>query len=156
MPITQAELTQARKIWGDALVAISTAYDTQGMATAIQLANATLDEVYGYHLGPVLFKPTLTSGAKTFRTTREGALSYFVGQNPNFSDQGFALKGWRSVKTETAACFVEDTIAMWMGWVTFTDKDGKVTKVDKTWGYKKDSSGVLRIVLHHSSLPYSP
>ena len=45
---------------------------------------------------------------------------------------------------------------MWMGWVLLTDKDGQVTKVDKSWGYKKDDSGVLRIVLHHSSLPYTP
>jgi hypothetical protein len=28
--------------------------------------------------------------------------------------------------------------------------------VDKTFGYKRDATGALRIVLHHSSLPYSP
>ena len=39
---------------------------------------------------------------------------------------------------------------------TCTDKDGNVTKVDKSWGYKKDAEGTLRIVLHHSSLPYQP
>jgi len=104
----------------------------------------------------VLFKPTLTSGRKTFRPTREGALSYFVGQNPKFTDKGFALKGWRSVKSETAAFFIHGDMALWMGWVTFTDKFGKVTKVEKSWGYKKDDKGVLRIVLHHSSLPFAP
>jgi hypothetical protein len=39
--------------------------------------------------------------------------------------------------------------------VTLTDKDGKVTTVDKTWQFKKDDSGKLRIVVHHSSLPYA-
>jgi len=157
MPITKTELTKARKIWGNALVAISTAYDTEGIEAATQLANDALDDAYGYHLGPVLFKPTLTSGEKTFRPTREGALSYFVGQNATYpDDKGFALKSWRSVKSETAACFIDGDVAMWMGWVTFTDKDGKVTKVDKSWGYKKDKKGTLRIVLHHSSLPYQP
>ena len=29
-----------------------------------------------------------------------------------------------------------------------------VTKVDKSWGYKKTKNGSLKIVLHHSSLPY--
>ena len=29
---------------------------------------------------------------------------------------------------------------MWMGWVTFTDKHGDITKVDKSWGYKKDEA----------------
>jgi hypothetical protein len=43
---------------------------------------------------------------------------------------------------------------MWMGWVTLIDKNGYITKVDKSWGYKQDPSGNLKIVLHHSSLPY--
>ena len=30
-----------------------------------------------------------------------------------------------------------------------------LTTVDKTWGFKKDDQGALRIVLHHSSLPFS-
>jgi hypothetical protein len=42
-----------------------------------------------------------------------------------------------------------------MGKVRFTDKDGKVTTVVKTWGFVKDDAGKLRIVLHHSSLEYS-
>jgi len=45
---------------------------------------------------------------------------------------------------------------MWMGWVTFIDKNEQVTKVDKSWGYKLDDTGDLRIILHHSSLPYVP
>ena len=45
---------------------------------------------------------------------------------------------------------------MWMGRVDMTDKDGNVTTVDKSFGYKKDADGVMRIVLHHSSLPYQP
>ena len=103
----------------------------------------------------MLFKPTMASGEHTFRTTREGALSYFVGHNPNFpQDHGFGLRSWREVTSETAASFMDGQIAMWMGSVTFLDKDGDVTIVDKSWGYRKDASGTLRIVLHHSSLPY--
>jgi len=43
-----------------------------------------------------------------------------------------------------------------MGNVYFGSADGTITKVDKTWGYYKGEDGVVRIVLHHSSLPYSP
>ncbi len=43
-----------------------------------------------------------------------------------------------------------------MGNVMLTDKKGQVTQVDKTWGFVKDNQGKLRIVLHHSSLPYKP
>jgi len=155
--ITEHQLTQARENWGNALVAISKAYEDGGIEAATDIANQALDSAYGYNLGPVLFKPTLSGGEQTFRPTRAGALAYFVGQNDEYPlDVGFALKGWREVVSETSASFIQGDVAMWMGWVTFTDKDGNVTKVDKSWAYKKDENGTLRIVLHHSSLPYQP
>ena len=155
--ITEQELADARTNWGNALVGISQAFDSDGIEAATELANQALDTAYAYHLGPVLFKPTLASGEQTFRPTREGALSYFVGHNDNFPlDGGFGLKGWRQVESQTAASFIQGDIAMWMGRVTFTDKNGDVTVVDKSWGYKKDENGTLLIVLHHSSLPYEP
>ena len=157
MPITEAELANARQIWGDALIAIAKAFESDGIDGAREVANGALDAAYGYNLGPVLFKPTLASGEKTFRPTRDGALAYFVGHSADYPlDGGFAIKGWREVVSETSASFIEGDVAMWMGWVTMTDKDGQVTKVDKSWGYKKDADSTLRIVLHHSSLPYQP
>jgi len=157
MPITDTDLAEARKIWGDALVAIAKAYEADGIDGARAVAEGALDAAYGYNLGPVLFKPTLASGEKTFRPTREGALAYFVGHDDAYPlDSGFGIRGWREVTSQTSASFIEGDVAMWMGWVTMTDKDGQVTKVDKSWGYKKDTDGTLRIVLHHSSLPYQP
>lgn len=155
--ITEKDLADARKAWGDALIAISTAYDEEGIEAATELASQALDDTYGYNLGPVLFKPTLASGEQSFRPTRDGALSYFVSQNDEYPlDGGFGLKSWRKVESETSASFIQGDVGLWMGWVTFTDKDGNVTKVDKSWGYKKDDEGIMRIVLHHSSLPYEP
>ena len=153
--ITETELAAAREIWGDALVAISKAFEEEGIDAARVVANRALDTAYGFDLGPVLFKPTMSGGEQTFRSTREGALAYFVGHTDEYPrDTGFGIKGWRSVVSETAASFIQNDIAMWMGWVTFIDKNGDITKVDKSWGYKKDEAGILRIVLHHSSLPY--
>jgi hypothetical protein len=156
--ITSKELENARINWGNALVAISTKHDQQGLAAATQLAKQVLDSAYGYNLGPVLFKPTLTNGDHTFRTTYDGALSYFVGQNPRFmNDKGFAImRSWRSVENQTAAEFINGDTAMWMGIISIMDKDGNIQNVDKSFGYKKDKDGNLRIVLHHSSVPYTP
>lgn len=157
MTITEKDLEAARNVWGDALIAISKAYDADGIDAARALAEGALDGAYGYNMGPVLFKPTLASGEHTFRPTRKGALSYFVGHDADYPlDGGFGLRSWRSVAFETSASFIEGDVAMWMGWVTFTDKDGQVTVADKSWGYKKDADGVMRIVHHHSSLPYQP
>lgn len=157
MTITEEELAAARHAWGHGLVAISLAHEADGIDGARAEAERVLDAAYGYALGPVLFKPTMASGEQTFRTTKGGALAYFVGHDPSYpGDGGFGLKGWRAVESKTAASFVEGDVAMWMGWVVMTDKDGQVTTVDKTFGYRKDDGGVLRIVLHHSSLPYQP
>ncbi|MCV6595505.1 MAG: phosphoribosyl-AMP cyclohydrolase [Mangrovicoccus sp.] len=154
--ITVEDLASARAAWGQGLVAISEAFEAEGIEKARQVASDVLDGAYGYNLGPVLFKPTLSGGEQTFRTTKPGALSYFVGHDPEYpQDGGFGIKGWRETRSETAAAFIEGDVAMWMGWIYCINKDGDVTKVDKTFGYKKDADGVLRIVLHHSSLPYS-
>lgn len=32
---------------------------------------------------------------------------------------------------------------------------GELTEEDKTWGFKRDDSGTLRVVLHDSSLSYT-
>ena len=155
--ITESDLTVARQAWGDGLVAISEAFDTDGITTARNLADRLLDELYGFELGPVLFKPTMASGEQTFRPSKAGALSYFVAHDSDYPlDGGFALKSWRKVTTDTAASFVEGDVAMWMGWMHFTDKDGQLTTVDKSFGYTKDQNGVVRLVLHHSSLPFQP
>lgn len=156
MSVTEAEVVAAQKAWGEALVRISTDYDTGGLAKAKATAAAILDAAYGYSHGPVLFKPTLTTDPQTFRTTRDGALAYFVGDDKRFpSDSGFALKGWRAVDIANSAILIDGDTAMTMGKVTLTDKSGKKTTVDKTWVFKKDDRGQLRIVVHHSSLPYS-
>ncbi|MDA7963692.1 phosphoribosyl-AMP cyclohydrolase [Ruegeria sp.] len=157
MPITTDELAAARNAWGEGLIAISKAYEEGGIDAARPVAENVLNAAYGYNLGPVLFKPTMASGEQTFRPTQHGALAYFVGHDAEYPlDGGFGIKGWRAMKSETSASFVEGDVAMWMGKVILTDKDGNVTQVDKSFGYKKDAEGTLRIVLHHSSLPYQP
>ena len=156
MTIDETELAEARAAWGDGLVAISKAFDDSGIDSARATADGLLDSLYGFEFGPILFKPTLSGGARTFRTDREGTLSYFIGHDPNFpQDTGFGLKSWRKVTSETSSFFIEGDVAMWMGWVTFTDRDGDVVKVDKSFGYRRAEDGSLKLVLHHSSLPYS-
>lgn len=157
-PITEAEVIAAQQAWGNALVAIATEYDNKGHAAAKKLAGEIIDSAYGYNLGPVLFKPTLANGEgeQTFRTSRDGAVSYYVSGDPKFAqDSGFALKGWRSFEIDNAGILITGNSATSMGHVTVIDAKGNRTTVDKTWGYVRGPDGKLRIVVHHSSLPYS-
>ena len=154
--ITEAEVLAAQRAWCQALVDISSTGERSGQAAAKALAERVIDSAYGYQMGAVLFKPTLTVAPQTFRTTRAGALAYFVGGDSAFpKDTGFALKGWTKCESRNAAVFIAGDSATSMGNVMITGKDGKVTTVDKTWGYVKDDAGRLRIVLHHSSLPFT-
>ena len=155
MKINEIAISDARQAWGKGLINISSTFDKEGIDKAKILADKTLDELYGFEFGQILFKPTLSVGNQTFRKDKDGTLSYFIGHNSKYpSDNGFALKSWREFKSETSSLFIENNIAMWMGWVLLTNQNGEIFKVDKSWGYKRSSNGSLKIVLHHSSLPY--
>ena len=154
--LTEKEVLAAQQGWCKALVDISTAHTTGGQAAAKALAEKVLDSAYGYQMGAVLFKPTLTTNPQTFRTTRAGALAYFVGGDAAFpQDSGFALKGWTGCKVDNAGVFLAGDSATTMGKVHLTNRDGQTTTVDKTWKFVKDDTGALRIVAHHSSLEYA-
>jgi hypothetical protein len=145
----------AQRGWCQALVDISQTNERSGQAAAKALAERVIDGAYGYQMGAVLFKPTLTVVPQTFRTTRAGALAYFVGGDTAFpKDTGFALKGWTQCDVRNAAVFIAGDSATTMGNVMITGKNGQVTTVDKTWKFVKDDAGKLRIVVHHSSLPF--
>ncbi len=154
--ITIQQVEAAQQAWGAALVRIATAHREGGAERARAVAGEVLDAAYGYAAGPVLFKPTLTVAPQTFRTTREGALAYFVGGNPAFPhDSGFALNGWQRVEISNSAVVIQGRTALTQGNVRLTDGQGRVVTVDKTWGFVRDDAGALRIVLHHSSLPHA-
>lgn len=153
--ITEQMVIDAQKKWAESLLKISKAHMDGGDYRKV--ASEELAEGYNYSNGIVLFKPTLTTGEQTFRLDKEGALSYFVGGNAKYKDDsGFALKSWTGYKTKNAGIIINGTVAVTTGNIYLYDKDGKETVVDKTWGFKMDEFGKLKIFLHHSSLPYKP
>ena len=163
--ITEEEVLAAQDAWTDALVAISQTNKNEGFDAAEELAGAVIDGAYGYDSGAVAFKPTWAYGDTTFRTDREGAISYFVGGNDDYDDLGYAIgnvpnkKGkrspWADAWTENAVIRIDGDTATSMGWMYTEDEKGNVGYVDKTWTYQKGDDGVLRIVVHHSSKPYA-
>jgi len=103
----------------------------------------------------VLFKPTKAAIIQ-FRTTYEGALSYFVSGNDKFEeDQGFAIHPWVKVRIDNKATFVHGNYAVAMGNYFFTETNGNEVKAEYTFGYLKGQDENLKIKLHHSSLPFS-
>lgn len=154
-PMTKADAIAAQTQWCDALIGIGAAAAAGQDARA--MAERVLSTAYAYDQGTVLFKPTLTHGAQTFRMDKAGALAYFVGGDPAYPDDtGFALKGWKRCTPEVKAVVADGDMAVAMGNVHFEGKDGAKVTVDKTFGYHRGADGRFAIVVHHSSLPYVP
>lgn len=154
-PISRAEVETAQRAWCDGLIAIAAESERGGDARAV--AERVLSTAYDYDRGPVLFKPTLAHGDQTFRLTKRGALAYFVGGDADFPDDtGFARKPWTGCRADVAGVYTTRDATIAMGNVHLTRADGTEVTVDKTFGYVRGGDGALRIVLHHSSLPYRP
>jgi hypothetical protein len=158
--ITPEEVNAAQQAWCDALVALGKTHEEGGDVKAH--ATKILTEAYNYDHGHVFFKPTLAYGKNTFRPTKEGALAYFVGGDPNFpEDKGFALKPWVKARYDNLGdgdqgIQIHGDIAITMGNVWVTAKDGTEVMVDKTFVFKKGEDGKLRLIVHKSALPFSP
>jgi hypothetical protein len=157
--ITEADVNAAQQAWCDGLVKIGKVYKEGGDYRAA--ASLMIDELYDYQEGKVFFKPTLAFGKNTFRSTKEGALSYFVGGNKDFpEDTGFALKQWVKVGYNNNAAEngiqIHGNIALTMGNVFLTNSKGEEVMVDKTFVFRKCKDGKLRLCAHKSALPYDP
>ncbi|WP_202717249.1 hypothetical protein [Thiothrix subterranea] len=153
-PITEQDVQAAQQAWGDGIVTIGKTYQEKGDYQAI--TSKLLDQLYTFSDGTVLFKPT-KAAEDQFRETKDEALSYFV-KGKETEDHGFALQPWSKVRFENDAIAINQDTAEAMGNYYFTDAaTGKETKVEYTFGYKRDKAdGHLKIFLHHSSLPYHP
>jgi len=157
--ITRKEVEDAQEAWSSAITRISSVYLKGGdyVAEALEAAG----QLYGYGKTNVLFKPTKAAD-KPFRPEASDAMSYFVGYDAVDGgypeDAGFAInggKGWSDVKFDNHEIDLNGEVAMAMGTYYFTSaEDGSKTKVEYTFGYKKQDNGDVRIFLHHSSVPY--
>ncbi len=158
--ITHEEVNAAQQAWCDALVKIGKLKEEGSDYKAF--AEQVLTDAYNYDSGKVFFKPTLAFGDQTFRNDKKGALAYFVGGDPAYpNDKGFALKPWVKARYDNAGeknegIQIYGSVAITMGNVWVTDKDGKEVMVDKTWVFKKGKDGKLRIIVHKSALPFAP
>ncbi len=152
--ITEDEVLAIQQVWSEGIVSIGKVYLDGGDYVAA--AENHIDELYGFELGKVLFKPTLAS-EKQFRLTKVSALSYFVGHNPDYTeDHGFAIKPWSAIRWESAGITVLGNVALAMGNYYFTPaKGGDEVKVEYSFAYVKDENGNLKIVLHDSHVPYA-
>jgi hypothetical protein len=100
-----------------------------------------------------LFKPTKAK-KEPFRNNKELAISYFIAGNNRkcIEDKGFALSKWSKITFNNSDIILSGEIGLAMGNYTFENNDSKI-KVEFSFGYK-EVNGLIKINLHHSSIPY--
>jgi hypothetical protein len=152
--ISISEVKKAQDEWVAGLIKIGKVYTAKGNYE--MAASHLIDKLYAYNYeeGVVLFKPTKAK-VDQFRGEHDSALSYFVGGNPQYDeDKGFALAPWTKIVFHNDAFYKHGDMALVMGEYTFTNAAGNSADVEYTFGYVRDDKGNLKIILHHSSLPY--
>ena len=158
-PISENDVNAAQQAWCDALIRIGAVHAEGGNYRAA--ANSLIDDLYDYAEGTVFFKPTLAYGRNAFRSTKQGALSYFVAGDSDFpEDTGFALKHWVKVWYDNNAAEngvqIHGELAITMGNVFLVNAVGEEVMVDKTFVFRRCADGRLRLCVHKSALPYTP
>jgi len=130
--ITEDEVNEAQAAWCKGLVDIAMSSEDK----YVKVANDFIDKAYDFNgKDRVFFRPTLAFKPHAFRTDKPGTLSYFIGGNPAFPNdgKGFARGPW--VKCEYSnnlgngvnGIQIHEDIALVMGTVTLTDCLGKKT-----------------------------
>ena len=162
--ITEDDVNKAQQEWCDGLIEISRRYRED--LDYREYANDFIDRLYDFAEGRVFFRPTLAKAPQNFRTTRAGALAYFIGEDRDFpNDTGFAKLPWVSATYDNEiegndAVQIHDDIAIVMGNVYLRQDEvtvgGKEVVVDKVFVYRKDRTGALRLIVHNSAVSNIP
>ncbi len=151
--ITKEEVLDFQNKWGEGIISMSKTFKEGGDYTGE--AKVFISDLYAYETEGILFKPTLAADAQ-FRLDKVAALSYFVGGNADFQeDGGFAIKGWNSVRWENAGIKIEGSIAICMGNYFFGKENEADLKVEYSVVLKKLEDGTVKMILHDSHLPFS-
>ncbi len=145
------EVEAAQDSWGQGVVEVG-ACASWGEAHA--RATALVSSHYRVESESLLFCPT-KAAEQQFRRTLEGAVSYFVGSDPRFDeDKGFALEPWSSVRFSNTGIVCQGDLAMAMGNYFFGRTDGSELKAEFSFVYVRGRDETLKILLHHSALPF--
>ena len=148
--MTKEDIIKAQKEWSEGIIKMGEISDNR---ESLELfVSDFLDRLYNFD-DQVLFKPTKARDIQ-FRNDKKSAISYFIAGNDRECDEdtGFALSSWSKITFENKDIILGKEYAIAMGNYTFENNNSKV-KVEFSFGYIK-VSGLVKINLHHSSIPF--
>ena len=139
--------------WATNIIKIGRAYLDK--RNYIKMTEEFLDKLYLFENGKILFKPTKAK-EKQFRTNKTEFMSYFIGYNKvSNEDKGFVLEPWKKVYFQNFDIISFKDIIISMGNYFFINYKNEKIKAEYSFGYTFDINKNLKIIFHHSSLPYN-
>ena len=148
--MTEQDIIKAQNLWSEGIIKMG---QISNDITSLEIyASNFLDRLYNFE-DKVLFKPTKAKNFQ-FRNNKKSAMSYFIaGDRREYAeDKGFALSNWSKITFENSDIILAEESALAMGNYTFENENLKI-KVEFSFGYKK-VNGLVKINLHHSSIPF--
>ena len=148
--MTEQDIFEAQNSWSEGIIKMGQISDDR---SSLELyVSDFLDRLYNFD-DQVLFKPTKAKDIQ-FRNDKNSAISYFIAGNDREcnEDKGFALSNWSKITFENKDIILGEEHAIAMGNYTFENNNSKI-KVEFSFGYKK-VDGLVKINLHHSSIPF--
>ena len=148
--MTEQDIIKAQNSWSEGIIKMGQISNDRSSLEVY--VSDFLDRIYNFE-GQVLFKPTKAKYIQ-FRNDKKSAISYFIAGNDREcdEDQGFALANWSKITFENTDIILGKEHALAMGNYTFENESSKI-KVEFSFGYIK-VNGVVKINLHHSSIPF--
>ena len=148
--MTEQDIIKAQNSWSEGIIKMGQISNDRSSLEVY--VSDFLDRIYNFE-GQVLFKPTKVKDIQ-FRNDKKSAISYFIAGNDREcdEDQGFALANWSKITFENTDIILAKEHALAMGNYTFENESSKI-KVEFSFGYIK-VNGVIKINLHHSSIPF--
>ena len=148
--MTEQDIIKAQNSWSEGIIKMGQISNDRSSLEVY--VSDFLDRIYNFE-GQVLFKPTKVKDIQ-FRNDKKSAISYFIAGNDREcdEDQGFALANWSKITFENTDIILAKEHALAMGNYTFENESSKI-KVEFSFGYIK-VNGVVKINLHHSSIPF--
>ncbi|KAJ8602082.1 hypothetical protein CTAYLR_001629 [Chrysophaeum taylorii] len=160
-PITYNEVRAALKAWTNGIIEIGKVYQEGGDYKAKAMEVIESNYAFSHDTAPgnqLLFKPT-KAAEHPFRSQFDEFVSYFVGDGKYCEDAGFAITPWSKIRYDMYGVYIVGPTATVSGNYWFTNaNDGSETKVEYSFQFVRvaNPAGKLKIILHHSSIPFSP
>ena len=148
--MTEQDIIKAQNSWSEGIIKMGQISNDRS-SLEIYVSDF-LDRLYNFD-DQVLFKPTKAKDIQ-FRNDKKSAISYFIAGNGRECDEdnGFALSNWSKITFENKDFILGKEHAIAMGNYTFENNNSKV-KVEFSFGYT-NVDGLVKINLHHSSIPF--